>query len=128
MRCIAIILAGFACASCGSEEPDSPKDRLIEEAREAVRSALKDPQSAQFEINETFVFPDDGLLCQSEVNAKNSFGGYTGFQGFAYERGTGVAFVDSDFEGWHRMNERCVEALELITAKTLEEARAISGD
>jgi hypothetical protein len=55
----------------------APQDRSDQEKiRAAVRGALKDPASAQF--GPLRVFEADGA-CQT-VNARNSYGGYTGEQ------------------------------------------------
>lgn len=53
-------------------------------AKERVAAEMKDPGSAQFRGLERF----DGLVC-GEVNARNSYGGYVGFQPF-YVRGEDV--------------------------------------
>ena len=51
-----------------------------DKVREAVKERLKDPESAQFR---KFRKVSDGEIC-GEVNAKNSYGGYTGFSAFIY--------------------------------------------
>ena len=53
----------------------------IEEAKAAVVSVLKDPGSAQFQ-NVFITTPRQGMAVCGEINAKNSYGGYTGFQYF----------------------------------------------
>ena len=55
-------------------------------AKQAVTAALKDPDSAQF--GEVVAVSADGeaVACGS-VNAKNSFGGYTGQKSFVYAAG-----------------------------------------
>lgn len=81
MTCFAVALVG-----CSEER----------EVRNAVSEQLKDPQSARFQ-NEREV--RKGLYC-GEVNAKNSFGGYTGFQPFIVvdreERGLDAMVGDID--------------------------------
>ena len=52
---------------------------LIAEAEVAVKVLMKDPGSAQFQID----LAENGTVCGS-FNAKNSFGGYVGFQRFMY--------------------------------------------
>lgn len=55
--------------------------RYITENEARVTAKLKDPESAQFRdvyVSNSFGIP---LVC-GEVNAKNSFGGYTGYQRF----------------------------------------------
>lgn len=70
-------------------------DRLALE--EAVKDVLKDPESAQFR-NEHVRIDYRGalpILC-GEVNARNSMGGYTGFQRFTVQRGGQPVFEDPD--------------------------------
>ena len=54
---------------------------LIEDAQDSVRENLRDPDSAKFKDVE--LFRKNGLMyvC-GEVNAKNAYGGYTGFKKF----------------------------------------------
>jgi len=71
-------------------------DNAVWRAKEAVTAALKDPDSAQF--GEVVAVSNDGtpVVCGS-VNAKNSFGGFTGEQSFVYVAGM-VAFEgDKEF-------------------------------
>lgn len=53
------------------------------DAEKAVTGKLRDPSSAQFR-NARIV--DDQVIC-GEVNAKNAFGGYVGFEPYAVTRG-----------------------------------------
>jgi len=64
----------------GKASTESSEDRLIRMAKEAVTKNLKDPSSADFR-NVRWV--SGGDVC-GEVNAKNSFGGYAGFQRFSW--------------------------------------------
>lgn len=56
---------------------------VIPDAREVIRSKLRDPQSAQFR-NERIT--KTGALC-GEVNAKNGMGGYVGFRKYVSHGG-----------------------------------------
>ncbi len=68
--------------------------RLQREAEEAVRARLKDPGSAEFS---GWIFNDhNGDIACGEVNAKNSYGGYTGAQKFIYTRGMSPEVVLAD--------------------------------
>jgi len=72
----ALVLAGLLSA-CNGETP----------AQRQVRAMLKDPDSAKFE----FVASGRGFECGT-VNAKNSFGGYTGAMEYLeYQGSAGVA-------------------------------------
>jgi len=78
---------------------DSSKEAAwIEVGKDAVRSRLKDPQSAQFR-NTFFNYATlEGkripVSC-GQVNARNSFGGYTGFKRYV-SAGEGLTFLESD--------------------------------
>lgn len=65
----------------------------VEAAKQAVRSRLSDPSSAQFD--RMTVFPGD-IVCGT-VNAKNKLGGYVGPRVFVYNGSErGQAIVDAD--------------------------------
>ena len=53
----------------------------IEKAKQGVRAQMKDPASVQFRNVRGYNKGGMALLC-GEVNAKNSFGAYTGFRRF----------------------------------------------
>lgn len=99
LRCVAIILAAAATA-CSKPNPAPPTDaqtgpelhlfrtaddagRLaIINAEAAVKNRLKDPDSAKFDPLKDVIGYMNGkpvLVC-GQVNAKNSFGAYTGYQ------------------------------------------------
>lgn len=54
------------------------KDKVLEQ--------LKDPASAEFREIKVSIFNGAPLVC-GEVNAKNSYGGYTGFRHFMIKEG-----------------------------------------
>lgn len=71
-----LLTAVMFCAlltSCNSSE---------RQAQEVIRNQMKDPDSARFGRFET-----NGKKACLEVNGKNSFGGYTGFQTAFLEKG-----------------------------------------
>lgn len=57
------------------------KKRTMTVGKEAVLESLKDPSSAQFKNVRT---SKDGWVLCGELNAKNSYGGYTGFKRFYF--------------------------------------------
>lgn len=63
------------------------------EAEEAVRRRLDDPDSAKFRNVE--VCSKDQTLVSGDVNSKNHFGGYDGFQPFFVKDGS-VIFAGDD--------------------------------
>lgn len=75
---------------------DSREIAWIEKGKEAVRLKLKDPNSAQFK-NVYFHRGSDGIpVSCGEVNSKNSFGGYTGFQKFVSAGKSELTFLQSE--------------------------------
>lgn len=93
--CVALS-TGIICAvlsGCGLTSDGEPmkKEVLIPKLKAQITAQLKDPASAQFR-NEVFyqnIFvtkdgkkhPAEAAIC-GEINAKNSFGAYTGFRRF----------------------------------------------
>jgi len=81
MRTILIASALISLASCnGADGFDQYASVKI-----AVRDVLKDPDSAQFK--DLSPCGGDSNVIQGKVNAKNGFGGYTGFTDFIYADG-----------------------------------------
>jgi hypothetical protein len=73
----ALLLAAFgAQAAPKATRATPPRPDTIALARERVKDALKDPESARFKGE--FV-GKDGAVC-GLVNARNSYGGYGGFE------------------------------------------------
>lgn len=78
-----LILSLSILSGCATKAPSPPielsnpsaEDRVILE--QLTAASLKDPDSARFSGNIVIV---NGKSACVEVNAKNSFGGYTGFQ------------------------------------------------
>lgn len=60
---------------------DWREEAWIRKMEEGVRQRLKDPYSAKFRGSSMYTGGPARVVC-GEVNAKNSFGGYTGFEGF----------------------------------------------
>lgn len=77
-----VIIVFAVAAGCSSEISESEKEgRYILSRKTEIRGSLKDPSSAEF--RNVFVSRKGGapVVC-GEVNSKNSFGGYVGFQRF----------------------------------------------
>lgn len=77
------------------------EESQVEEAEAAVRDALKDPESAMFRDLHGISVAEDGpvMAVCGEVNAKNSYGGYIGYNRFAYT--TGKVYI---WQNTRRMN------------------------
>lgn len=65
---------------------------VVERAKRAVTAVLKDPESAKF----GYIYPSAAMInvACGTVNAKNSFGGYTGEQKFIANPSTGSVILD----------------------------------
>lgn len=71
-KLLIMIVCVFLVAACKPSEKD-----FISIGESVVRGSLKDPDSAKFESFYHKVGDNDGYVC-GYVNAKNSYGGYTG--------------------------------------------------
>ena len=69
----------------------------LESAQADVREELKDPDSAKFKDLRVVSNTEDVESVVGEVNARNSYGGYTGFKPFCVTHGV-VTFVDYEKE------------------------------
>lgn len=76
----------------------------IQGAKSAVLAKLKDPESAEFgDVG----YREPGIVC-GFVNAKNSFGGYTGQRAFIADSGEGYLYLQDDTPGFKEIwNTRC---------------------
>jgi len=96
MKTISILSVIFILCSTTLIAGDAREIAWIEKGKEAVRSKLKDPNSAQFK-NVYFHRGADGIpVSCGEVNSKNSFGGYTGFQKFVSAGKSELTFLQSE--------------------------------
>ena len=106
-RTLVLVAALFAVAACGVGAPP-PVERVTSLAalspsqlgavHQKVRASLKDPDSARFGDTVAGILPDEGaddgransMFVCGLVNAKNSYGGYTGhkpYMGFLASAG-----------------------------------------
>lgn len=95
----AILLVGYSDSCYAEARSVSIDKKLIKKAHSSVKLSLKDPDSAKFK-NEYVVSErsDDGgtqvVVC-GLVNAKNSYGGYAGFERYMYVVSTDYADLES---------------------------------
>ena len=83
MRRIALLLA-LPVAACVNTiavttEPFKPTAAELAQSRAIIAGGMKDPASAQFREGRSYVLNNGDRVFCGEVNAKNSYGGYTGF-------------------------------------------------
>jgi hypothetical protein len=100
----------------------SPDSHIKKEAEDAVKLLLRDPDSAQFryQYNDIEVFPDIGVVC-GEVNSRNAYGGYAGFENFAYVRGQGAALASDPSDRFIALQARCIDAMRARTHRLEEQ-------
>lgn len=92
-------------SACGIS--DTPSQKLEAKAKAAITLQMRDPASAEF--RSVLTFPDKNLVC-GQINGKNSFGGYTGFLEFYYDRGV-VAVSDQSVGFQEHFDKLCIGAL-----------------
>ncbi|MDE9429658.1 hypothetical protein [Xenorhabdus bovienii] len=89
---------------------------VVEKARVSLRNSLKDPDSAIFE----YIYPSsqhDDIAC-GMVNAKNSYGGYTGKKKFIVNINNDTVVIDSDSELFSsKWDEFCDKSKPMILLK-----------
>lgn len=89
--------AGAGASNSASEDPlaDVGNQQIwIVKSHDGIRARMKDPDSAEFRNSRFYSGGPAPAVC-GEVNAKNSFGGFTGFERFIAS-GEDTAFVASD--------------------------------
>lgn len=82
---VAAVLAQGAHAAPASDilpgfKPSADQAQQIADAEALVKQSLKDPESAKFRNLFTSETPNHTPVVCGEVNAKNSMGGYSGFE------------------------------------------------
>lgn len=96
--------------SSGKAEADPLADKSdqhlwIVKSQDAIKSRLRDPGSADFRNSRFYSGGPAPVVC-GEVNAKNAFGGYTGFQRFiASGDNPNMAFLATDVASGDSINE-----------------------
>lgn len=114
MKCILVAIAAFGLVSVAYAGPQDAYDKTtdgkkigwMQKGMEAAKAKLKDPSSAQFR-GVYFNQGADGIpMTCGEVNSKNSFGGYGGFQKFVSAGKSDLTFLEeqvADFSTvWNR--------------------------
>ncbi len=101
------ILAALMMTFLASAQADEGKEfAWMERGKDAVRGLLKDPGSAEFR-EVYFHRGDEGIpMVCGQVNSKNGFGGYVGYQYFISAGNPVLTFLqnhESDFRNvWDR--------------------------
>lgn len=120
---MALVMTGLA--GCSGE---------VGAAKEQVAHHMRDPSSAQFREVRALKQKDGSVAVCGEVNGKNAYGGYAGFQKFVVHGGDVHIQSDSvDFTNASEVTEQ-TEALRahtdhcLLQGRTLEEIEAETAE
>jgi len=73
----------------------------VEKSKDAVRARLKDSKSAQFKGVFFSDISGTPVAC-GQVNSKNSYGGYTGYQNFI-AGGDSLVFLQKEVDGFYKL-------------------------
>jgi len=97
---VLLLITGLVCAinliaSSGNETA------WIERGKDAVKTRLKDPSSAQFRNVYFHRGADNIPVSCGEVNSKNGFGGYVGFQRFVSAGKPELTFLEKEVSGFN---------------------------
>ena len=111
MFVVAVLVTG--CVSQGVKVREAteltPAQRTVIE--EAIRLRLKDPNTARFGGFKARMAPDHGMIVCGTVNARKSYGGYSGSTTFfGVLRETAFTDVDMDGPGSQGASNRCAQA------------------
>ena len=80
-RHLSIVRAKDMALSTQTFTKSHGKKRAIQASLDSVKEIMKDPDSVKFKDVEYKNYNDGKIVC-GQVNAKNSYGGYTGFKRF----------------------------------------------
>jgi hypothetical protein len=98
----ALMLASAAIAA--GPKASTHASRVVAEAKTLAAQGLRDPQSAQFRNVVTKSIAENRLLMVcGEVNAKNAYGGYVGFQRFVYVEGSSAVLLQLSDDEWQEL-------------------------
>jgi hypothetical protein len=85
LACVVVVVVASGVAACDSHGQ-------FREAEDAVKAELRDPGSAQFRKEHTCGDTQD---VTGEVDAKNGYGGYFGYQTYVYAKGETALDTDT---------------------------------
>jgi hypothetical protein len=101
-------IANFICQKDqGKSERTAPKANndnetkemvWVETGKDAIKNRLKDPDSAQFKDVYFFRGKDNIPVTCGQVNSKNSYGGYSGFQHFISGGSPELTFLETEVQ------------------------------
>jgi len=114
---IAVLIAiQFADESLSLIKPANPDEQFAEQAMASARDAMKDPTSVKFK---NLTVNSKTKCMYGQILAKNSYGAYTGYQGFVWQ--DGATYIDpgtvqsnmivdnvTDFISYMKARSRCL--------------------
>lgn len=103
MRYLVALMIGVISLSAQADADKEFKQTAL--AKTLVKARLKDPDAAKFQGLYANVLPNGGIVICGEVNSKNKYGGYEGFQRF-FSTGTYARFKEDmpdNFDGVYSM-------------------------
>lgn len=108
-KVVSALVASLILAACDAgirRDGPSPDQKLLDEAKAYVRSVARDPESVQFRNLKVHDGADynygNSMAVCGEYNARNGFGGFTGFERFAYQGKSSVhdeLFISAELLG-----------------------------
>lgn len=84
---------------------------LLYFAQEQIKQSVKDPSSVQFRGEQLHEKTKYGAVACGQVNAKNSFGAYTGYKGFVVTEKDMIIYIEDGVNAKtfaSKWNELCV--------------------
>lgn len=106
MRHISLILAITLLATTAQADMTDKQFAWVERGKDAVRSTLKDGESARFRNVFFNRGQDDIPMACGEVNAKNSLGGYSGYQHFISAGRPDLTFLENQVSDFRTIWDR----------------------
>ena len=102
--CATLLIVAFGAQAAQKDyyktTDDGKKIAWMSKGREAVKTKLKDPDSAKFKGVYFFRGEDGVPMTCGAVNSKNSFGGYGGFQRFVSAGRPNLTFLEEQVKGF----------------------------
>jgi len=100
MRYMVALVIGLVAFSAHADADKAFKQTAI--AKDLVKARLKDPDAAKFQGLYANTLPNGGIVICGEVNSKNKYGGYAGYQKF-FSVGESVRFKEDAPETFDRL-------------------------
>lgn len=89
-----------------AQTSDTREALWVDKGKAAVKEKLKDPSSATFRKVYFFRGKDNLPVTCGQVNAKNGFGGFTGFKHFVSAGSPENTFLESEVKDFHNLWNR----------------------